>query len=188
MTTLLRALFAAIVLLLMRSPSAAGDALFDPEAGRATAPLPSAAQYAIHLPGLSYHAAQTQAEGQRWNDRHPAVGFEQRMPMSAAGWDQWMWKTVAGTLQDSRDMWSLYAGAAPQRYLTSIDAYRVHGGAFTGLFYKSRNWRGDRVLLPVVMPSLSIEHRDGLGVNLLLFASRRPVAPILYGQLSYRFP
>jgi hypothetical protein len=183
-----RLITAVIALAAWTGAAAQNIPLFDPAAGLRTPPFKPAVSYAVHLPGVSRHMEQTRAMGQTWNEQHPALALELRDRFAAAGWEHWTRKRIAGTMQDSRARWGAYAGMAAHRELATISDWRIYGGPFAGLFYRSKNWSGHMWPVPVVLPTFAIEKGGGLGLNVVVAPAIKSRSAIFFGQLTYRLP
>lgn len=153
-------------------------------------------EWFMTLGGASSHARETRVDGRAWNESHSSFGLERRvagLPWSSHADARWQVRYLAGTLEDSRYVWSSYAGVGVLREVAHYGPLRLHVGAYSSLYYKSTSWRSDGAmrLIPAVLPTVSLtDQRSGLGVNLswvppVRWAGRDTISTVLL-QMSYR--
>ena len=153
-------------------------------------------EWFMTLGGTSSHARETRVDGRAWNESHSSFGLERRvagLPWRSQIDPRWQVRYLGGTLEDSRYVWSSYAGVGVLREVAHHGPLRLHVGAYSSLYYKSTSWRSDGAmkLIPAVLPTMSLtDQRSGLGVNLLWvppvrWAGRDTISTVLL-QMSYR--
>lgn len=156
--------------------------------GAAFCPAASAQeQWFMHTGGVSHHFQQTSAPGRQWNQNHPGIGFERRQTPEG-GWDV---RYTGGVMEDSRNIWSGYAGAAYMRdwKLGAGVSFGLGAGAYA--FYRSMSWDGRRGLVPGVLPTASLGLLDNQVALNLLYVPRmavygRSMPEVVYLQLAVR--
>lgn len=140
-------------------------------------------QWYLQTVGASHHFRETEAAGRTWNQRHGGLGIERREDLEGAA----SLRLSGGLLEDSRSFWGGYAGA------TYLKEWRDRGNWSAGigmggfLFYRSVSWRGDRQLVPGVLPTARFGLLDDrVGINLLYVPpvtwQGRAVPEVLYLQ------
>lgn len=122
--------------------------------------------WSVQLPGISRHFSKPRQAGMRFNETHDGLGMQATRPR-----EDWLVTWSAGVMRDSYDNQSAYAGAAFMRRLRGFDL-SVDVGLSPMLLYRSfrfDDWRGDAPMrvFPVVLPTVTLTHRDGLGANLI---------------------
>jgi hypothetical protein len=118
----------------------------------------------MHAGGWSHHMQQTRAEGRRWNEVHPGIGFETRR-VDDSGWTV---RQGLGAMQDSRGFWGGYAGVGWLHRWSIGRGASFSAGAGAYAFYRSVSWSGERALVPAVLPTASLDLLDHtVGVNLV---------------------
>ncbi len=141
----------------------------------------------LQLPGVSHHFGSPRMPGKSWNQFHDGLGLQ----YSEVKGDR-VRRYTAGFMRDSFGKQGTYVGAAFG--LRMIDSrYTVDLAAAPMLLYRTVKFdTSDRVLVPVVMPILSVEHKaSGIGGNLTVlpggnFGKNLRFPGLIYLQLSYR--
>lgn len=127
----------------------------------------------IQLPGMSHHFDPPMDKqgnalpGRKFNEKNWGIGVQLEHALGGE-WERWITKTSFGVMKDSLDAMGLYAGHAWQKRLVDGDMVGVDlgGGAF--LFYRTLRFGGPHLLVPGLLPVLSVTHKPWqLGVNLV---------------------
>jgi hypothetical protein len=159
--------------------------------GAAHAASPSDDNWFVSLGGISSHARETLAPGNKWNDTHSGLGLESRMqgiPWYQAADRNWQTRYAFGTLEDSRNYWGGYAGMGLMREVAYHGPLRLHAGVNATLYYRSTSWSGTMRVVPAILPALSLtEYRSGIGLNMVWVPPLgRDTVSTLLVQLTYR--
>lgn len=150
----------------------------------AAQPAGAADQWYLMTGGVSHHFQDTQAPNRTWREEHPGLGLERRTAD-----DDWTIRVAGGLLQDSRNFWGGYTGAAYMRQ------WKYHGLGEAGLgvgayaFYRSVSWSGKMALVPAILPTASFEASNGVGFNMIYVP---PISPqklpaVLHAQMIVKF-
>ena len=131
---------------------------------------------------------ETQASKHQWREEHPGLGLERR----AADGEDWNLRWAGGIMQDSRNYWGGYAGAAYVRQWrwTGVAEAGLGVGAYS--FYRSVNWSGKMAVVPGVLPTASIGLLDNqVGLNFIyvprIKAYNQSMPAVLHAQMVVRF-
>jgi hypothetical protein len=151
----------------------------------------------LQLPGMSHHfdrprdAQGRVMAGRSYNEKNWGIGLQLNRPLTG-DWDQWVGKASFGAMKDSLDAMGVYAGYTWQRRMLDTENYTVElgGGAF--LFYRTLRFDGPHVLVPGVLPVLSITHKPwGLGLNVVAVprchVAGGTMPNVIYGQFTKSF-
>jgi hypothetical protein len=149
-------------------------------------------EWHLHLGGASVHAKETQAPGRKWNERHAGFGLESRTPglpwRDRLAGDRWQTSYSLGTFADSRNVRSMYTGAAFTHQVLKIGSMRLDAGAGAFLFYKSKSWNGNMALMPGILPVLSYSDRNApYGFNIIWRPPEGDASGTLFMQITHRF-
>lgn len=139
--------------------------------------------------GVSHHFQDTQAADRQWRENHPGLGFERR----AAGEDDWNLRWTGGVMQDSRNYWGGYAGAAYLRTWRWTGVAEAGLGLGTYAFYRSVSWSGKMAVVPGILPTASLGLMDNrIGLNLIyvprITAYNQAMPAVLHAQFVFRMP
>jgi hypothetical protein len=126
----------------------------------------SGKQWALQLTGISHHFGKPRQTGMRFNETHDGLGMQQTQSRQG-----WITTVSFGVMKDSYDNQSAYAGGAVARRLRGHDL-SVDVCLAPMLLYRTTrfdDWRGDAPLrlIPALLPTVTLNHRDGLGANLV---------------------
>ena len=118
--------------------------------------------HALHLPGVSHHFGAPKEPGKSWNEFHDGVGFQ-----STTVRDDRVRRWTAGFMRDSFGKQGLYGGVAYGLRLHDA-AVSVDAALAPMLLYRTTTFdSSSRKLIPIVLPTLSVEHKhSGIGANL----------------------
>jgi Antimicrobial peptide resistance and lipid A acylation protein PagP len=145
-------------------------------------------EWYLHTGGVSHHFQDTQATKHQWREEHPGLGLERR----AADGEDWNLRWAGGIMQDSRNYWGGYAGAAYVRQWrwTGVAEAGLGVGAYS--FYRSVNWSGKMAVVPGVLPTASVGLLDNqVGLNFIyvprIKAYNQSMPAVLHAQMVVRF-
>lgn len=144
---------------------------------------------ALLLPGMSHHFQGPQDTSRKWNETHAGLGLETRSKWNNSGW---YFKKAAGVMRDSVESWGAYAGAVWQKRVFESASWTVDAGGGLFLFYRALHFDGEHLLLPGVLPVLSVEYKNtGTGLNMLYVPQFKTDAgempAVVFAQLTQRF-
>ncbi len=141
----------------------------------------------LQLPGVSHHFGSPSKAGKSWSEFHDGLGLQYSQVN-----DGWVRRYTAGFMRDSFGKQGGYVGAAFGLRLFD-SSYSVDVAAAPMLLYRTVRFdTSDRVLIPIVMPILSIEHKaTGIGGNITVlpggnFGKNLRFPGLIYLQFSYR--
>jgi len=136
--------------------------------------LEPARRLTLQLPGMSHHFDKpTDSQGRTWryrryNERNWGIGLQFEEVMGADTPSPWIMKSSFGLMRDSLDAMGLYAGRTFQRRLADSPRHSVDLGVGAFLFYRTLRFDGPHVLVPALLPAVSLQHKPtGFGVNLV---------------------
>ena len=96
--------------------------------------------------------------------------------------------TAFWQLATYRDAYGLYAGHAWQKRLVDGAEYSVELGGGGFLFYRTLRFNGPHVLVPAVLPVLSVEHKaTHFGVNVVVVPQCRVSGGTMPGVIYMQF-
>jgi hypothetical protein len=184
-----QALPASIMLTAAADASATGDGLkLWPEPVR---------HLTIQLPGMSHHFDPpvdkngNVIQDREFNEQNWGIGVQLERPLSG-DWTQWVSKTSFGVMKDSLNAMGAYAGHTWQKRVVDGDTFTADlgGGAF--LFYRTLRFDGPHLLVPGVLPVLSVTHKSwGLGINVVAVprvkVSGGTMPNVIYAQFTKSF-
>lgn len=155
----------------------------------ATAHAEDAAQWYFQTGGVSHHFQDTQASNREWRENHPGLGFERR----GGGDEDWNLRWTGGVMQDSRNYWGGYAGAAYLRTWRWTGVAEAGLGLGTYAFYRSVSWSGKMAVVPGILPTASLGLMDNrIGLNLIyvprISAYNQAMPAVLHAQFVFRMP
>jgi hypothetical protein len=151
----------------------------------------------IQLPGMSHHfdapvdSRGNEIQDREFNEQNWGIGVQLERNLTG-DWSQWVSKTSFGVMKDSLNAMGAYAGHTWQKRVIDGDTYTadIGGGAF--LFYRTLRFDGPHVLVPGVLPVLSVTHKGwGLGVNVVAVPrvklSGGTMPNVIYAQFTKSF-
>jgi hypothetical protein len=176
-------------------PAAATDA---PAADAVSKPWSAPMRHlTIQLPGMSHHfdapvdRRGNEIHDREFNEQNWGIGVQLERALTG-DWSQWVSKTSFGVMKDSLNAMGAYAGHTWQKRVIDGDTYTadIGGGAF--LFYRTLRFDGPHVLVPGVLPVLSVTHKTwGLGVNVVAVPrvklSGGTMPNVIYAQFTKSF-
>lgn len=145
----------------------------DDSESMAMKPIEKSRDVRVQLPGFSHHFSAPAAAGRKWNEKNYGAGLELRDPINDPNWTGWSTLESAGLMKDSLGVWGGYAGVAWQKRF--LDAkYTLDFGPSFWLLWRTLDFDGPHLLIPIVLPSLSVENKaDGWGMNSVLIPGFR---------------
>jgi hypothetical protein len=151
----------------------------------------------IQLPGMSHHfdppvdSRGNEIQDRDFNEQNWGIGVQLERALTG-DWSQWVSKTSFGVMKDSLNAMGAYAGHTWQKRVIDGDTYSadIGGGAF--LFYRTLRFDGPHLLVPGVLPVLSVTHKTwGLGINLVavprIKLSGGTMPNVIYAQFTKSF-
>ena len=142
----------------------------------------------LQLPGVSHHFSAPQKAGKSWNQFHDGLGLQ----TTRVTGDRVV-RYTAGFMRDSFGKQGLYVGGAYGMRLLDESGYYVDLSAAPMLLYRTIKFdTNDRVLIPIVLPMLSFEHKaSGIGANITVLpggnmGKNLRFPGLIYLQFSYR--
>jgi hypothetical protein len=127
----------------------------------------------IQLPGMSHHFSSPTSKSGRvlknreYNERNWGIGVQLEKPLTGS-WDQWVTKTSFGLMKDSLNAMGAYAGYTVQKRLADGETFSADLGGGGFLFYRTLRFDGPHLLVPAVLPVLSVLHKPTqVGVNVV---------------------
>jgi hypothetical protein len=122
--------------------------------------------WAIQLPGVSYHFEQPTAKGQHWNQVHPGIGVERNESLSVPDWHV---TYSAGVMKDSISKWGANAGVVWQKTLYEKAGSRLDAGPGVFFFYRTVNFGEPRKLFAAPLPVATFRNGPtSMGFNLVV--------------------
>ena len=154
-------------------------------------------QLTVQLPGMSHHFSRPKdrhgrvMRGREYNERNWGIGLQLERSLSG-DWDDWVTKTSFGLMKDSLNAMGAYAGHVWQKRIYEHGDYAVELGGGGFLFYRTLRFDGPHVLVPAVLPVLSVHHEPTrLGVNVVLVPQCRvsggTMPTVIYMQFTKAF-
>jgi len=147
----------------------------------------------VQLPGMSHHFSRPKDRhgnvmpGRKFNEQNWGIGVQLERPLSGQ-WDQWVTKTSLGVMKDSLDAYGVYAGHVWQKRAVDGADYNVDLGGGGFLFYRTLRFNGPHVLVPAVLPVLSVEHKaTHFGVNVVVVPQCRVSGGTMPGVIYMQF-
>ena len=135
----------------------------------------TASNWELQLPGMSQHFEKPRKRGAEWNQYHEGMGLQRTIDVDRNRLDGgWVLRYSGGFMLDSYGNESGYLGAglAWRRRSTIFD---VDAGVAPMLLYRTTRFDDPRRgpaplrLIPAMLPTLSVEHRQsGIGANIIL--------------------
>lgn len=137
-------------------------------------PWPSPSQQlTVQLPGMSHHFDDPVDEdgqpmpGRKYNERNWGLGVQFERSYDGA-WAGWVGKTAFGAMKDSLNEMGAYAGHTWQKRMVETGSYTLDMGGGAFVFYRTLAFNGPHVLVPAVLPVVSITKTNwGLGLNVV---------------------
>lgn len=152
----------------------------------------------VQLPGMSHHFSEPKdrhgrvLRNRHYNERNWGIGMQAEEPLAREGWQDWVVKYSAGVLKDSLDAMGLYAGVTLQERVLDKQDYSVDAGAGGFVFYRTLRFGGPHLLVPAVLPVLSVLHKPTqIGLNALAIPrftiSGREMPAVVFVQFTRAF-